>query len=151
MSPLRDIENRFFRLIRDPGAASGEAEAEPGAWDIERLRRHKYCLLTSYRASGKAVATPVWFGVDGERIYIRSGAGDGKVKRIRRDPQVLIAPCTARGRPTGTPMRAAARILAERERDVAERALRRHYGLGRKVYRLVRRRLDAAYLEVGAG
>jgi PPOX class probable F420-dependent enzyme len=147
MEFVRRLENRFYGRVRDRRAAE-VATGEPGPWDTGRLRGHKYCLLTSYRASGAAVSTPVWFGIEGDRIYIRSGADDGKIKRIRRTATVLVAPCTARGGPLGDPMTGLARILDVGEHAHAEHVLRASYGLGRRIYRLVRRRISVAYVEV---
>ena len=49
----------------------------------------KYLSLTSYRADGSGVATPVWFvEVDG-RLLVDTGGDSYKVTRIRRDPRVL--------------------------------------------------------------
>ncbi len=150
MSFIRNLENRFFGTVRDPQSATATAAA-PQRWSVEALRGHKYCLLTSFRKNGAAVNTPVWFGIAGEKIYVRSGAEDGKVKRIRRRGDVLVSPCTARGRPLGPPMTGSARVL-ERDRWAgAEDALRNAYGLGRRVYRVLRRRIEVAYIEVGAG
>jgi uncharacterized protein len=148
MSFARRLENDFYRRVRHPGAASvayGDAES----WRPAVLQGHKYCLLTSYRRTGSAVSTPVWFGSDGDTIYIRSGPEDGKIKRIRRNPEVLVSPCGARGRPIGRPMKASARILdRESEQAHAESVLRSSYGLGRRLYRWLGRRTTAAYLEV---
>lgn len=149
MSFVRRIENSFFGRIRDRRAGD-VADTEAGRWSTDVLRGHKYCLLTSFRVSGEPVATPVWFGTAGDRIYIRSGARDGKIKRIRRDQGVLVSPCGARGTPLGPPMQASARILEPHEYGQAEDALRSSYGLGRRLYRLVRRRIEVAYLEVAA-
>ncbi len=147
MSFVRRFENRVFGSLRDTHAGD-VVKAEAGAWSTASLRGHKYCLLTSYRSSGKPVSTPVWFGIEAGRLYIRSGAEDGKVKRIRRNPDVLVAPCTARGRPLGSPMKGAARILEPDEEAHAEAVLRASYGLGRRLYRLVRHRISITYLEV---
>jgi PPOX class probable F420-dependent enzyme len=65
----------------------------------------KYVSLTTYRRIGAApVATPVWFVTDGERLLVRTDASSGKVKRLRRDPRVTLATCTARGKITGRPV-----------------------------------------------
>jgi PPOX class probable F420-dependent enzyme len=56
----------------------------------------KYLSLTSFRRDGTGVATPVWFVEAGGRLLVETDAGSYKVRRIRRDPQVTIAPCTAR-------------------------------------------------------
>lgn len=146
---LRGLENRFYGGVRDARAAE-VTSLEVRDWNVSMLGAHKYCLLTSYRRTGAPANTPVWFGIDGQRIYVRSGAQDGKVKRIRRDPAVLIAPCTARGRPVGDPMAGQARVLPAGEWARAEAALRAHYGLGRRLYRLLRRRIEVAYIEIAA-
>jgi PPOX class probable F420-dependent enzyme len=58
----------------------------------------KYLNLESYRKNGTPVQTPLWFVQEGERLYVYSLAKTWKVKRIRRNPQVRVAPCTFRGR-----------------------------------------------------
>lgn len=144
---LRALENWVFGRVKDPGAAE-VAQRPVRSWDLTGWERHKYCLLTTYRRDGTPVNTPVWFGIAGQRLYIRSGAEDGKVKRVRHEPRVLLAPCTARGRPLTDPMPGRARLLAPEQCGPAEAALRQHYGLGRRAYKIMRRRLDVAYLEV---
>ncbi|MFL5823779.1 MAG: PPOX class F420-dependent oxidoreductase [Solirubrobacteraceae bacterium] len=146
---LRALENRVYGGVKDAHAAD-VTQRDPRPWSLASLSGHKYCLLTSFRKSGAGVSTPVWFGIDGDRVYVRSGGQDGKVKRIRRDSRVLVTPCTARGRPLGDPMEGTARLLGESESKTGERALQARYGLGRRVYRLLRRRLDVAYIEVSA-
>lgn len=136
-------------MVRDP-RASEVAEVDAAPWSTRSLHGHSYCLLTSFRRSGESVSTPVWFGTGGDRIYIRSGAQDGKIKRMRRNLDVLITPCGARGRPLGRPMAATARILSPGEEPHAEAVLRASYGIGRRVYRVVRRRISVLYLEVSA-
>src|SRR5256885_6687067 len=107
---FRTLENRVYRLLRDPAAAT-IAERPTTPWQPSALAGETYCLLRSFRAGGAPVATPVWFAVDAERVYLRSERRDAKVARVRRNPEVLIAACNARGRPTGPPMRGRARVL----------------------------------------
>jgi uncharacterized protein len=65
----------------------------------------RYLNLETYRRTGAAVRTPVWFAADpgaGEPIfYVYTGAQSGKVKRLRRIGRVRIAPCNGQGRVTG--------------------------------------------------
>jgi PPOX class probable F420-dependent enzyme len=68
------------------------------------------------------VNTPVWFGLNGTRLYVRTETPSGKIKRIRNGPHVQIAPCTILGRSLGAPMDARARILPPEEEALAERA-----------------------------
>jgi PPOX class probable F420-dependent enzyme len=75
----------------------------------------KYLSLTSFRRDGTGVATPVWFVEAGGRLLVETDAGSYKVRRIRRDPRVTIAPCTATGRLRGTPVPAGVRLLPDTE------------------------------------
>lgn len=80
-------------------------------------------LLTTYRRDDTPVGTPVSIAVDGDRAFIRTFDTAGKLKRIRRNPEVTIAPSTARGRPTGPAIRARARLLDGEEAAQAAQAL----------------------------
>jgi uncharacterized protein len=117
--------HRRAREVADAPAATG---------GLESLQGRKYCLLVTFRRDGRAVPTPVWFGLDGDRLYIRSERNTGKVKRIRRESTARVAPCSVRGKPLGPPVDATARILDSSEEERAERALAANYGLGRRLY-----------------
>ena len=130
---LAAASNRFYLRVRHPEAF--RAAAEPGtAHDFAALAGHKYCLLTTFRRDGTPVPTPVWFGVGEGRLYVRTEAAVGKVKRIRNDPHVRIAPCTFRGKPLGLTVEGTARVLPAAEEERAERAIAANYGLGRRLY-----------------
>jgi PPOX class probable F420-dependent enzyme len=75
----------------------------------------RYLSVTSFRRDGTPVATPVWFVRDGVRLLVHTDADSYKVKRIRRNPSVRIAPCTARGRLRGQPVPATAVVLPDSE------------------------------------
>ena len=62
------------------------------------LARERYVSLASYRRDGREVRTPVWIAPDGERLVVYTNRNSGKVKRIRREARVRLAPCDARGR-----------------------------------------------------
>lgn len=78
--------------------------------------------------------TPMWFGLHDGRVHVRSLADAGKVKRLRNDPHVRLAPCSIRGRPTGLFAEGVGRILPVEETGIAEAALDRHYGMRRRLY-----------------
>jgi PPOX class probable F420-dependent enzyme len=106
-------------------------------------------LLVSFRRDGRPVPTPVWFASASNVLYARSEADAGKIKRIRRDSRVLVAPCDGRGRPLGPAHDAKARVLASDETLVAETALAGRYGVTRRIVeRLFFRGRQFAYLEV---
>jgi hypothetical protein len=125
----------------------------PRVGSIAEVSAHKRALLVTYRRSGKAVATPVWAAEADGRLYVRSERTAGKIKRLRRDPRVLVAPCTVRGKPLGAPFEATARILSTQDEALAERALADRYGLGRAFFEWTfdRMRIDMCYLEVTPG
>jgi PPOX class probable F420-dependent enzyme len=143
------LTNWLTDRARHRGAFEVTAAATVG---FDHLRGCKYALLTTFRRSGEAVPTPIWFGLDDAgRAYVRSEAEVGKVKRIRRQPRVLLTPCTYRGRPVGPAAEGRARILPPEESDRAEAALRANYGSGRRVYDRAARAtgVDLVYLEIG--
>jgi uncharacterized protein len=84
-------------------------------------------LLTTYRRDGTPVGTPVHIAVDGDRAFVRTWDTTGKLKRIRKDPEVEVAPSTALGKPTGPGIHARARVLGGAESAYAGRALARKY------------------------
>lgn len=80
-----------------------------------RAFRGKYLKITSYKRNGTAVATPVWFVEQDGRLLVETDAASGKVKRIRHDPAVLVAQCSASGRLRGDQMSAVAELLPPSE------------------------------------
>ena len=110
-------------------------------------------LLVSYRRDGTPVPTPVWAAPAGAALYVRSERGSGKVKRLRGDARVLIAPCTARGRPLGAPLEASAAVLGPEEELLAEQALAGRYGFGRALFERAMdlMRVDMCYLKITPG
>ncbi len=113
----------------------------------------KRSLLVTYRRSGKPVPTPVWAAEADGRFYVRTERAAGKVKRLRRDPRLLVAPCTVRGEPLGAPFEARARVLDAAEEPIGERALVARYGLGRALFERAMDllRVDMCYLEITPG
>lgn len=66
--------------------------------DLLALADEPFVSLTTFRRSGEAVATPVWVARDGDALVVITADGSGKVKRLRRDPRVVLRPCDRRGR-----------------------------------------------------
>lgn len=99
------------------------------AYPFDTLRREKYIDLVTYRKSGVPVHTPVWFAEENGRLYVMTRGDSGKFKRIRNNPRVEIASCTARGRRTGLAMNATARIGDDQE--LGRKLIRRKYWLAR--------------------
>lgn len=114
----------------------------------ERLPDDEYTLLVTYRRDGRGVPTPVWAAGDGDRLVFSSEAGSAKVRRLRNRPEVRVAPCDARGKPSGPPRAATARVLDAASSEAAERALDAKYGRKRRVYERLAPSGPAVYVEL---
>ncbi|MGD6744103.1 PPOX class F420-dependent oxidoreductase [Streptomyces sp. BH106] len=68
-------------------------------------------LLTSHKRDGTGVGTPVNLAVEGDHAYFRTYGKAWKVKRMRNNPEVELAPSTVRGAPTGPPVKGRVRLL----------------------------------------
>ena len=97
--------------------------------EIARLAAGAYLLVTTFRRDGRAVPTPVWAAQDGDSLMVWSAADAGKVKRIRRDGGVRLAPCTVRGVPTGAEVAGHAELLDADGSEQARRLIATRYGL----------------------
>jgi PPOX class probable F420-dependent enzyme len=127
--------------VREPSTSGG----------FEPLRGHKYCLFVSFRRDGGGVPTPVWFGLDDDgRLFFRTGTNVAKVRRIRNEPRVLVAPCTLRGKPLAPAIEGRATVVASERKEHAEAAIQSNYGLGRKIYESAADAVggDEVYVEV---
>ncbi len=90
---------------------------------FEAFAGHKYLNLETFKKSGEGVKTPVWFAADpsvrldasGAKLFAYTIGVSGKVKRIRNNPRVRIAPCTAGGKLLGDWVEARAEIVTGEE------------------------------------
>jgi len=103
-------------------------------WDQMRgtFDRARYINLETFRRNGQGVRTPVWFVVSvapggGTVFYVPTGGRSGKVKRLRRDAAVRVAPCDMRGRTTGPWVAARGRVADEDEFATGTGLLNRKY------------------------
>lgn len=112
---------------RSPSAQEPRSERD---WEATA----RYLALTTHRADGSDVSTPVWFARQDDELMVQTEEGSGKVKRIRHDPAVTVAPCDARGHPLADAHPAVARILGPSEEPVAEAALSHKYGALRVLF-----------------
>jgi PPOX class probable F420-dependent enzyme len=88
----------------------------------------KYLNLESCKKDGTPVQTPVWFAEDRGVLYVYTLANAGKVKRIRRNPRIRIAPCTMRGKVIGPWVEAEASIVDATTAAHGHALLRQKYG-----------------------
>jgi uncharacterized protein len=106
------------------------------------LAAHKFVSLTTYKKNGDGVATPMWVGSDGDRLFVWTPADSGKVKRIRNNPQVTLVPCGRFGKPNqhADPVAGTAELITD-PATVArlEEGIRHKYGLEYRVVTFIER------------
>lgn len=91
----------------------------------------KYISLETFRKTGVGVPTPVWFAADPaapQIFYVYSEADAGKIKRIRNNPRVRVAPSDMRGKVRGEWVDGQARIIDGAAGEKAQKLLRQKYG-----------------------
>jgi len=93
------------------------------------LADQTYVDLETFRRDGTGVKTPVWVApLDGKMVVFTDGTSY-KVKRLRRDPRVRVAPCDVRGNVTGAWVSGTGAVVTDSRREArAYEALRAKYG-----------------------
>ncbi|QHE69378.1 PPOX class F420-dependent oxidoreductase [Rhodococcus sp. WAY2] len=97
--------------------------------EFDRVSAAKYVLLTTFRKDGSPVATPLWAAPDGDRLLMWTVTDSYKVNRIRRNPEVTVAVCDARGKPKGPEVPGRAVVLDAAGTDHARDVIARKYGI----------------------
>lgn len=97
--------------------------------DLTRLAQGKYLSLTTFRKSGQGVATPVWLVREGDRLYVTTQSDSWKVKRLRNNPDVVLAPCDARGKILGPSVPGTAALLDDERSQHVRRQIQHRYGM----------------------
>lgn len=95
------------------------------------IRNQKYISPATFRKSGAAVHTPVWFGEENGKLYVMTRNDSGKYKRVRNNPEVKLAPCTMRGKVTGPEFRGIARVVPPTASQWARNIINRKYWAAR--------------------
>lgn len=96
---------------------------------LAQFANQNYLNMESYRKTGEAIRTPLWFAQDGETLYFYTVAHSFKVKRLKNNPRVRVAPCDMRGNLKGDWVDATARLLDTAEASHADNLLNQKYGL----------------------
>ncbi len=116
--------------------------------DFSVVEGHKYLSLTSFRKSGKPVATPVWFVEKEGKICVWTQAHSGKMKRLRHTSRVTLAPCTMGGKVIGPTVEGLARIISPQEKEQVRLLLQGKYGWMQRFYAFLHRHDEMGVLEI---
>jgi len=119
---------------------TSERPVPPPTADLKALFPGRYLSVTSFKRDGTGVATPVWFVSDGERLFALTDLHSAKVRRMHRNPRVLVAPCRVDGRQRGEPVAAHVEVLtATSDLERVQRLLLRRYKVSYRVVMLIYR------------
>ena len=126
------MERPVERLVERPAA------------DLREQFPGRYLSITSFKRDGTGVPTPVWFVSDGAYLLAITDLHSAKVRRIRHNPHVLLAPCRADGKLRSEPVSAHAEVLiGTADLDRVQKLLIERYKISYRVvmlaYRIGRR------------
>jgi len=113
--------------------------AQEKGQSVDQFTNQNFINLETTRRNGKAVQTPVWFVELGGELYVRTGADSGKVKRIRNNGLVRVAPCDYRGELQGDWVDAQARLVDSSTAEQVNQLFNRKYGLQKRGFELLGR------------
>jgi PPOX class probable F420-dependent enzyme len=95
--------------------------------NLAQFQGQKYICVETFKKNGAGVKTPVWFVLHNTAFYVYTEAESWKVKRIRNNPRVRIAPCDMRANVKGQWVDARAQIISGDEEKIADKLLDQKY------------------------
>ena len=101
--------------------------SSPSDW-LSILSGHQYINLETYRRNGHSTTTPVWFTIDGNKIFVVTRSKTGKVKRLRNYSKVRIVPSGMRGEPKGEWLNGKATFATPEQLEHALKQRSKKYG-----------------------
>jgi len=112
--------------------------------DLDVLFPGRYLSVTSYKRDGTGISTPMWFVCDAKRLFAFTDLHSAKIKRIRRNPHVMVASCRPWGKLRREPLSGRAEVLTdtadlERVRKLLVARYKISYRVVMSLYRLGRR------------
>lgn len=106
--------------------------------NMQRFDNEEFLSLETFRKTGVGVKSPIWFAEHDGEFLMWTDVNSGKVKRIRNNAQVMVAPCTRMGEVTGEWVSGQASIDETPEGiELVETLLRRKVGIAFAVFRQV--------------
>lgn len=97
---------------------------------FSRFHGENVISLETYRRNGEPVRRPVWFLEEKGTIYVHTDDSTGKVKQIKRNPKVRIAPSHFRGKPKADYIDAQAELITNPDTVMEyRRRIYKKYGL----------------------
>ncbi len=99
--------------------------------NLQQFDNEEFLNIETFRKSGVGVKSPIWFAEQDGEFLLWTDVNSGKIKRIRNNPQVMVAPCKRYGDITGEWVSARASIDETPEGvEQVEALVRRKVGIG---------------------
>ncbi len=95
---------------------------------LDQFENQRFLALETYRRDGSAVRTPLLFIIHRERLYMRTAAHTYKVKRIKNNPNVRVAPSTFKGEIKGDWIEGVARVFDSADMQWVNKLSKRRNG-----------------------
>ena len=111
------------------GAGQQDPRTYMTANKLAQFANQKYVNLETFKKSGQAVHTPLWFVEDQSVLYMRTPAASAKVRRIRNNHHVRVVPSDVRGNPLGTWLNGQAHLIDADHAEWVNDLIKRKYGL----------------------
>ncbi|MEE8461097.1 MAG: PPOX class F420-dependent oxidoreductase, partial [Acidobacteriota bacterium] len=124
--------------------------SEDQANDFSVVEGQKYMSLTTFRKSDKPVPTPVWFVEKNDKLCVWTQLNSGKVKRLRHNSRVTLAPCTMGGKVIGPTVEGIARLVSPQEKEEVRLLLLAKYGWMQRLFSFIHRHDEMTALEIAA-
>ncbi|MFT4087169.1 MAG: PPOX class F420-dependent oxidoreductase [Gordonia sp. (in: high G+C Gram-positive bacteria)] len=90
---------------------------------VSDIAADKYVMVTTYKKDGTPVASPLWAAPDGDALVLWTVTDSWKVKRLRRNNNVLVQACDVRGNKTSGPQVAGVGTILDAEGTARVRTL----------------------------
>ena len=105
---------------------------------LKQFKDQDFLSLETFRKNGIGVKSPVWFAEEDNILYMWTVGESAKIKRIRNNPQVKIAPCKRFGEVTGAWVEARASMDDSTAAvEHVEKLLRKKIGLGFVIFQFI--------------
>lgn len=106
--------------------------------NLNQFKDQDFLSLETFRKNGIGVKSPVWFAEEDNILYMWTVGESAKIKRIRNNPQVKIAPCKRFGEVTGEWVEARASMDDSTAAvQHVEKLLRKKIGLGFVIFQFI--------------
>ena len=101
--------------------------------NTQQFENESYLNLETYRKNNQPVVTPVWFILNDNDIFVVTKEKTGKVKRLKNNNVVRVAPCNYRGVSKGTWVTGTAHFVDSQETSDILKMRGKKYGIKAKI------------------